>query len=143
MEHKIGKGGLILRLVLATLLFSIFLKMDSLLGTVDVFVKWGWSLTTILLVSVMIRMVFGGIVVLTILPLVLRIKRTRGWMSEYFRINLKIIWSGLLSFGVFCILGAGISLGMGIFKGDFSAVLATPDLRPDPGATGVYRPRGR
>lgn len=136
MEHKIGKGRLILRLILATVLFSIFLKLDSLLGTVDVFVAWGWSLATILLVSVLIRMVFGGIVVLVVLPLILPTKRPLGWKPEYLRIDPRVIWSGLFSFGAFCVLGMSISLGMGIFKGNLSSVLATPDLRPDPDVIG-------
>lgn len=136
MENKIGKGKIIFKVLLSTILFSLFLKLDSIFQVMNFLAEKGWSLLSILLVSVLIRMVFAGFVVLIILPLILRSGKWRDWLPGYLRIDLKIVLLGILSFVVFGTLAAVISLGMGIFKGDLSAVIAFPDIRPDPDVVG-------
>jgi len=136
MENKTGKGKIILGVLLSTILFSAFLKFDSIFQVVNFLVEKGWSLLSILLVSVLIRMIFAGLVVLIVIPLILRSGYWRGWLSEYLRIDLKIVLLGILSFVVFGVFATFVSLGMGIFKGDLSAVFAFPDIRPDPDVIG-------
>jgi membrane protease YdiL (CAAX protease family) len=136
MENRTGKGKIILGVLLSTILFSAFLKFDSIFQVVNFLVEKGWSLLSILLVSVLIRMIFAGLVVLIVIPRILRSGYWRGWLSEYLRIDLKIVLLGILSFVVFGALATVISLGTGIFKGDLSAVFAFPDIRPDPDVIG-------
>jgi len=127
---------MILSILPATILFSVFLKLDSILNLADLMVAQGWSLTLILLVLTIIRLALAGLVVVIVLPLVLGMKNIRGWLSEYLRVDLKIILVGLSSFVLFCALATGLSLAMGIFVGDLSAVFSKPDLQPDPDVIG-------
>ena len=136
METKNSKVKIILLVILATTVFSIFLKLDSLFSVANTLASRGWPLLPILLVMVLIRMLFAGLVVLIILPLILRSGSWRDWLPAYLRINRKIVLLGLLSFAVFSTLATAISLGMGIFKGDLSAIFAFPDIRPDPDVIG-------
>jgi membrane protease YdiL (CAAX protease family) len=136
MKNNIGKGNVILRVILSVVLFSIFIKIDTLFSIMNILAERGWSLLTIILTAVLIRMIFAGLVVLMILPLILAFKSWRSWLPEYLRIDSKIVLSGLFSFGVFCTLATIISMGMGIFKGDLSIAFAFPDIRPDPDVIG-------
>jgi membrane protease YdiL (CAAX protease family) len=136
MKNNIGKGNVILRVILSVVLFSIFIKIDTLFSIMNILAERGWSLLTIILTAVLIRMIFAGLVVLMILPLILAFKSWRSWLPEYLRIDSKIVLTGFLSFGVFCTLATIISVGMGIFKGDLSTVFAFPDIRPDPDVIG-------
>jgi membrane protease YdiL (CAAX protease family) len=136
MKNKTGRGMVILRVTLAVILFSVFLKFDSILSVANTLVDWGWSLVPILLISVLIRMIFAAMVVLIVLSLILGFKNWRDWLPGYLRIDLKIVFLGILSFGVFCALATVISLGIGIFKGNLSPVFAFPDIRPDPDVIG-------
>jgi membrane protease YdiL (CAAX protease family) len=136
MKTKAPKGKPIILVILATIVFSIFIKLDSLFSVANTLASRGWSLLPILLVIVLIRMIFAGLVVLIILPLILRSGSWRDWLPGYLRIDRKIVLLGLLSFAVFATLATVISLSMGIFKGDLSAVFAYPDIRPDPDVIG-------
>ena len=136
MKTKAPKGKLIILVILATIVFSIFIKLDSLFSVANTLASRGWSLLPILFVIVLIRMIFAGLVVLIILPLILRSGSWRDWLPGYLRIDRKIVLLGLLSFAVFATLATVISLSMGIFKGDLSAVFAYPDIRLDPDVIG-------
>ena len=136
MDNNSERGSVILRVLLSTILFSVFLKIDSVFQVVNFLVDKGWSLLPILSLSVLIRMIFAGMVVLIILPPILGLEGWRAWLPGTLRVNSKIVLLGMLSFVVFCILAAGISLGMGIFRGELSAVFAYPDIRPDPDVIG-------
>ena len=136
MKTKAPKGKLIFLVILATIVFSIFIKLDSLFSVANTLASRGWSLLPILFVIVLIRMIFAGLVVLIILPLILRSGSWRDWLPGYLRIDRKIVLLGLLSFAVFATLATVISLSMGIFKGDLSAVFAYPDIRLDPDVIG-------
>jgi membrane protease YdiL (CAAX protease family) len=81
-------------------------------------------------------MICASLVVLIILPFILRSGSWRNWLPEYLRIDRKIVLLGLFSFVVFGTLATVISLGMGIFKGNLSAMFAFPDIRPDPDVIG-------
>jgi len=135
MAEREGRWTTILRVALSALLFSLFLRLDQILGITDVFVAWGWPLSLILAAIVLVRMIVAGSVVLAALPLILRMMPGRS-LPGYLRIDLKGVLLGLLSFAVFCVLAAVIALGMGIFMGDASAVFARPDIRPDPDVIG-------
>lgn len=135
MERS-NKIIIILRVALAVLVFSVFLKLDTLLGAADTFVGWGWSMVPVLGALVLVRIVFAGVVVLAVLPLILGSGGPLHWLPAYLRIDLKSVLLGILSFLFFCILAAAISLAAGIFKGDLSAAFAHPDLRPDPDVIG-------
>jgi membrane protease YdiL (CAAX protease family) len=136
VARSAGKGRILLRVALSVLLFSVFLKLDSFLQLGNVLAAWGWPLSLILSAVVLVRTVFAGTVVLAVLPLVLRANRLREWLPGALRVDLKGVLLGVLSFVVFCALAAAISLAMGIWVGDLSAVLARPDLRPDPDVIG-------
>ena len=136
MKTKAPKGKLIFLVILATIVFSIFIILDSLFSVANTLASRGWSLLPILFVIVLIRMIFAGLVVLIILPLILRSGSWRDWLPGYLRIDRKIVLLGLLSFAVFATLATVISLSMGIFKGDLSAVFAYPDIRLDPDVIG-------
>jgi membrane protease YdiL (CAAX protease family) len=136
MEKPITKIGIIFRIVLAVILFSLFIKFDSILQIADLLVDSGWSLPPILLVITLIRMALAGLVTIVVVALVLEFKRIRDWLPAYLRIDSKIVLAGFLSFVLFCALAAGLSLAMGIFVGDMSTVFSTPDLGPDPDVVG-------
>jgi membrane protease YdiL (CAAX protease family) len=136
MKTKAPKGKLIFLVILATIVFSIFIILDSLFSVANTLASRGWSLLPILFVIVLIRMIFAGLVVLIILPLIIRSGSWRDWLPGYLRIDRKIVLLGLLSFAVFATLATVISLSMGIFKGDLSAVFAYPDIRLDPDVIG-------
>ena len=136
METKAHKGKIILLMILAVIVFSLFLKLDSLFSVANTLASRGWALLPILCVILLIRMIFAGLVVLIILPLILRSGSWRGWLPDYLRIDMKIVLLGFLSFVVFGTLATVISLSMGIFQGDLSAVFAFPDIRPDPDVIG-------
>lgn len=136
MKNNTGIRNVVFRVILSAILFSIFIKFDSIVQIINTFVEWGWSFSLIILVSVLIRMIFTGIAVLIILPLILGFKSWQNWLPGYLRIDPKIVLTGILSFVVFCTLATAISTGMGIFKGDLSAVFAFPDIRPDPDVVG-------
>jgi membrane protease YdiL (CAAX protease family) len=136
MKKNDGKGTIILRVILATLLFSVFRKVDSIFHIGNTLADRGWSLLPILSVSALVRFTFAGIVVLLVMPPILRLERWRDWLPGFLRTDRKVIFTGLLSFAGFCTLAAVISLSMGIFKGDLSSVFAIPDIRPDPDVVG-------
>jgi membrane protease YdiL (CAAX protease family) len=132
----IGKEIVILWVALATLLFSVFRRGDAFLQVGNTLAEWGWSAVPIFLSMALVRSILAGTVVLAVLPLVLGHKRLRDWLPGYLRIDLKVVLLGVLSFVVFCVLAAAISLGMGILQGNLSAVFAHPDIRPDPDVVG-------
>jgi membrane protease YdiL (CAAX protease family) len=136
MEPHPSKESIILRVMLSALLFSLFLKMTTLLRLVDVFIAWDWSAIPVMLAIVLARLLFAAVVVLTILPLILMLKSPRDWLPGYLRIDLKCVLLGIFSFVIFCVVAAAISLGMGIFDGDLSVVLARPDIQPEPDVVG-------
>ncbi len=136
MKKRSDKAMLILKLFVSVLLFSVFIKLDSILGLVDYLVELGWPLWLIVSASVLTRMIFAGIVVLVILPDILGFRRFRNWITENLRVSPKIVVSGVFSFLIFAGLGTIISLSMGIFKLDFGAVFAKPNIQPDPDVIG-------
>lgn len=113
------------------LVFAVFLKVDALFRVVDTFVGWGWSFVLVLLAAFLVRMVLAGFVVLVVFPPILGFKRPGDWLPGYLRLDLKVVLLGVLSFVAFCVVAGGVSMVMGIFKGDLSAVLAHPDMGPD------------
>jgi len=136
ISSKNKKGILFLSVLLSTIIFSVFLMIHSFFPLIDNFANFGWSLLMIILVIVLIQMISSGFGVLVILPLILGFKSWQERLFRYLKINLKIVLMGFLSFAIFCIIAAVISIGMGIFRGDISTVLAFPDIRPDPDVTG-------
>ncbi|MFN2235823.1 MAG: CPBP family intramembrane glutamic endopeptidase [Anaerolineales bacterium] len=136
MKNKTGKRNVILRVILSVVVFSFFIKIDTLFSMMNTLAEKGWPLLVIILTAVVIRMFFAGLVVLIVLPLILGFKNWRSWLPEYLRVDSKIVLTGFISFGVFCTLAAIISVGMGIFKADLSTVFSFPDIRPDPDVIG-------
>ena len=136
MKTNLSKGAITLRSVLAVILFSLFLKFDSLFSLMNTLAESGWSLLPIIMVAVLIRMLFAGSVVLFVLPLCLGCKNWRVWLPTYLRLNRQTILLGILSFAIFGILALVISTSLGIFQGNPMTVLAYPDLRPDPDVVG-------
>ena len=134
--RSMGKGAVILRVALATALFSVFLKIDALAQVGNILVDWAWPAVPVLLGITLVRMLLAGTVVLAVLPLILGFKKVRDGLPGYLRIDAKVVLLGLLSFVVFGVLAAVISLSMGIYRGDLSAAFARPDLRPDPDVVG-------
>ncbi len=136
MEKSINKIGIIFRIVLAVILFSLFIKVDSILQTADFLVDEGRSLLQILLVITGIRLILAGLAVVFVMPLVLGEKNIREGLARYLLTDSKVLLAGILSFVIFCVLAAVLSLAFGIFKGDLAAAFAFPDLRPDPDVVG-------
>jgi len=136
MKNKTGKGNVILRVILSVVVFSFFIKIDTLFSMMNTLAEKGWPLLVIILTAVVIRMFFAGLVVLIVLPLILGFKSWRSWLPEYLRVDSKIVLTGFISFGVFCTLATIVSVGMGIFKADLSTVFSFPDIRPDPDVIG-------
>jgi len=136
MEIEQGKGNVLFKSFASMIAFSISLRLDSILQMVDSMVGWGWSLLPILAASVLIRMVLGAVVVLFILPAILGFKGWRTWLPGAIRIDAKIVLLGIFSFGVFSSLATCLALGLRIFNGNFSTILAFPDIRPDPDVIG-------
>jgi len=127
---------MMIRVILAVLVFSAFKSIDFMPAIVNTFIDFGWSLLLILLVIVSIRTAFAGVGVLAVLPRILGFKSQEGWLREYLRFDLKVTLLGVLSFIVFCTLAALISLSMGIYQGNPSMVFAFPDIRPEPDVIG-------
>ena len=136
MEKSNNRICIILRIALALILFSILIKVDSILQLANILADRGWSLLPILLVITGIRLILAGLAVVLVMPLILGETTILEQLSRYVRIDAKLIAGGVLSFALFCALAAGLSLALGIFKGDLAAVLAFPDLRPDPDVVG-------
>ena len=91
MKNNTGIRNVVFRVILSAILFSIFIKFDSIVQIINTFVEWGWSFSLIILVSVLIRMIFTGIAVLIILPLILGFKSWQNWLPGYLRIDPKIV----------------------------------------------------
>lgn len=136
MKKRSGKAILILKFFVLVLLFSVFIKLDSILGLVDQLVKLEWPLPIIIIASVLVRMIFTGIVVLVIFPRILGFRQLRDWLNENLNATSKILIAGVVSFLIFVSLATIISLSMGIFKLDLLAVFAKPDIQPDPDVIG-------
>jgi membrane protease YdiL (CAAX protease family) len=136
MKNNTGKGNVILRVVLSIILFSVFIKIDTLFSIMNTLAEKGWPLLVIILAAVIIRMIFAGLVVLIILPMILGFTNWRNWLPGYLKTDSMIVLTGFLSFGIFCTLATITSVGMGIFRGDLATVFALPDIRPDPDVIG-------
>lgn len=136
MKNRFGKGSIIFRGIFSVILFSVFIKINSIFSTMNILADRGWSLLVIVFIAVLIRMILAGIVVLLILPPILGFKGWREWLPGYLMVNSKIVLTGFLSFGIFCALATVISLSMHIFTGDLATVFAPPDIRPDPDVIG-------
>lgn len=133
---QMGKGEILLRATLSLILFSFFLKMDSIFSFVDSLVERGWSLSSIIVASVLIRMISAGFVVLILIPLSLRCVNWRVWLPGFLRIDRRTVAMGIVSFLLFCALAVAISSSFGIFIGDLSTVFSNPDLRQEPDVIG-------
>jgi membrane protease YdiL (CAAX protease family) len=136
MKEDLRKGHVVVRVILATILFSVFRMIDAFSSLVNMMGQEGWSFSMILIASTLIQLIAAGFVVLVVMPPSLGFKKWRHWLSGYLKIDRKIILSGTLSFLGFCALAALISVSMGIFKGDVSVAFANPDIRPDPDVIG-------
>ena len=136
MKNRSEQAILVLKLVGSVLLFSIFIKLDSILGLVNQLVNFGWPLSLIISASVLVRMIFTGFVVLVILPRILGFRGLWDWLNENLRETSKILTAGVVSFLIFAGLATIISLGMGIFKLNIAVIFATPDIKPDPDVIG-------
>jgi membrane protease YdiL (CAAX protease family) len=130
------KGTLLLRVALAVLLFTGFIKLDALFQPGSTLVAWGWSMPAILLAFVLIRTITAGTAVLLVLPVVLGFSGPRTWLPGFLRLDRKAVLAGVLSFALFGALAAILSLAMGIWVGDLSAAFAWPDHGPDPDVIG-------
>ena len=131
-----GKGRLLLWIALATLLFSVFRRIDSLFQLGNILAEWTASATLVFLTMALVRLVLAGIVVLIVLPPILGYKKLGDWLPGYLQVDRKRVLLGGLSFLMFGALAAAISLSMGIFRGDLAVVFAHPDLGPDPDIVG-------
>ncbi len=136
MKSKTGKFSFIIRVVLATLVFSLFLRLDSIFSVVDSFVDLGWSLAAIFVTITAVRLILGSIVVLLIMPPILQFGWVQTWLPGFLRTDKKNVLLGVLSFVIFMVLAVALSLAMGIFKGDLGIVFAMPDIDPDPDVVG-------
>ena len=74
MKNSSGKRVVILRVILSVILFSLFIKIDSIFSVMNTLADRDWSLLVIILAAVLIRMTFAGFVVLIILPMILGLK---------------------------------------------------------------------
>jgi len=83
MKNNAGKGNVILRVVLSIVLFSVFIKIDTLFSIMNILAERGWPLLVIIFAAVMIRMIFAGLVVLIIIPPILGFKRWQGWLPGF------------------------------------------------------------
>ncbi len=136
MEKPINKIGIIFRIMLAVILFSLFIKVDSILQMADFLVDRGWSLLQILLVITGIRLILAGLAVVFVMPLILGEKNIKESLARYLLTDSKVLVTGILSFVLFCVLAVVLSLTFGIFKGDLADVFAFPDLKSDPDVIG-------
>jgi len=128
-------GRVIAVAALATLVFSILRRLDLFLPMGNSLAARGWSLPPILAVMVLARMAFSAIATLIALPQILGVALSE-WLPDAVKCDRRATLLGLLSFTVFGLLASAISLGMGIHKGDWSALLARPDIHPDPDVVG-------
>ena len=136
MDKTISKTGIILRITLAVILFSLFIKFDSLMQFADLLVDRGWSLLQILVVITGIRLILAGLAVVFVMPLILGEKNIKESLARYLLTDSKVLLSGMLAFVLFCALAAVLSLAFGMFKGDLAAAFAFPDLKSDPDVIG-------
>lgn len=136
MEKNEGRFSFIVRVILATVVFSLFLRVDSIFSVVDSFVDLGWSLGAILVTITGVRLILGSIVVLLIMPPILKFGQIKTWLPGFLRTDKKNVLLGVLSFAIFVVLAVVLSLAMGIFKGDLGIVFAMPDIEPDPDVVG-------
>jgi membrane protease YdiL (CAAX protease family) len=131
-----GKWRTLGSAALAALLFSILRRIDIILPIGDLLAEKGWPLTPILAVMILVRMAFSAAAVLLVLPPILGFLRLSEWLPETLRGDSKTVLLGIVSYIVFGVLATMISLSMGIYRGDWSTVLARPDIRPDPDVIG-------
>ena len=71
MEKKSSTLEIILRIVLAVILFSAIIKLDSILNLPNLMVDRGWSLLQIILVITLILLILVGLAVIFLLPIIL------------------------------------------------------------------------
>ena len=136
MDKTISKTGIILRITLAVILFSLFIKFDSLMQFADLLVDRGWSLLWILVVITGIRLILAGLAVVFVMPLILGEKNIKESLARFLLTDSKVLLAGMLAFALFCALAAVLSLAFGIFRGDLAAAFAFPDLKSDPDVIG-------
>lgn len=121
---------------LAALLFSILRRIDIFLPIGNSLAAKEWPLTPILVVMVLIRMIFTAVAVLLVMPPILGFRRLAEWLPETLKGDSRAVLLGIASYIVFGVLATIISLSLGIYVGDWSTVLARPDIRPDPDVIG-------
>mgnify|MGYP001824661199 CR=1 FL=1 len=136
METRSGKGSTFLRVALASLAFSAFILIDKFMSIGDLLYNLGWPTPLILLGVTLVRFTLAGIAVLAVMPPILGFKRLRDWLPGCLGFDVRVALLGILSFALFALLAAGISLALGIFQGDLSLAFARPDTRPDPDVVG-------
>lgn len=136
MENKSTKMETIFRIILGIILFSVFIKLDSIFQLPDLLVDRGWSLLQILLVITGIRLILAGLIVVFVMPVIMGEKNIRESLARYLWIDSKVLLAGVLSFALFSILAAVLSLTFGIYRGDLAAAFAFPDLKSDPDVIG-------
>jgi len=136
MEKKSSTLEIILRIVLAVILFSAIIKLDSILNLPNLMFDWGWSLLQIILIITLIRLILVGLVGIFLLPIILGEKGVRERLSGFLRFDLKVFLAGILSFTLFCILGIVLSVVLGLDLDKLSVIFKLPDLRPDPDVIG-------
>ena len=136
MEKKSSTLEIILRIVLAVILFSAIIKLDSILNLPNLMVDRGWSLLQIILVITLIRLILVGLAVIFLLPIILGEKGVQERLAGFLRFDLKVFLAGILSFTLFCILGIVLSLVSGMDLDKLSVIFKLPDLRPDPDVIG-------
>ncbi len=136
MDKTNSKTSIILRITLAVILFSLFIKFDSLMQFADLLADRGWSLLWILVVLTGIRLILAGLAVVFVMPLILGEKNVKESLARFLLTDSKVLLAGFLSFVLFCVLAAVLSLAFGIFRGDLAAAFAFPDLKSDPDVIG-------
>lgn len=136
MKKKNRILSTLLSTLMATLLFTFFRRIVMFTGLVNFMVNQGWSLLSIQITAAAIEFLFAGMVVFVIMPRLLGLVSLKKRLLEFLYTDFKIIVLGVLSYVVFGLLGAGIAKTLGIYIGDFSVILAWPDIKPDPDVVG-------
>jgi len=136
MMNKENKSVLLFTILLATILFTFLRRINLFNGLLNILVERDWSLLRIQIAATSIEFFFAAIAVFLLMPTLLGFKRGDRWLQTVSKYDMKTAMLGTLSFGIFCLLGAGIAIVLGIYVGDPSVVFAWPDIQPDPDVVG-------
>ena len=97
MENKKGMVEILIRALVATLLFTLFRRMMLFTGLVDGMVARGWSLLAIQVAAATLEFFFAGIIVILIMPRSLQMGSPSNWLHEFLSVEFKGVLLGVLS----------------------------------------------